>query len=71
MYPLPCFVLLVLLVAASKIHFEEQALIMSTKQIRQIGLQDRQADKAGRLTRQAGLQDRQAYKAGRLTRQAG
>jgi len=58
-------------VSASKIHFEEQALIMSPKQSRQVGLQDRQADKAGRLTRQTGLQGRKAYKAGRLTRQVG
>jgi hypothetical protein len=31
----PCLVLLVLLVAATKIHFEERALVVGTKQSRQ------------------------------------
>jgi hypothetical protein len=31
---LPCFVLLVLIAAAGKIHFEEQALVAGTKQSR-------------------------------------
>ncbi len=44
-YCLPCFVLIELLVATAKIHFEDQALVVSTKQ-------SRQADQAGR---QAGL----------------
>jgi hypothetical protein len=48
MYHLPCFALLVLLVAAAKIHFQEQALVVGTKQ-------SSQADKAGRRTRQLGL----------------
>jgi hypothetical protein len=46
-YCLPCFALLVLLVAGTKISFEEQVLVTGTKQ-------SRQADKAGRLTRQSG-----------------
>jgi hypothetical protein len=32
MYHLPCFVLLVLLVATAQIHFEEQALVGGTQQ---------------------------------------
>jgi hypothetical protein len=39
MYYLPCFVLLVLLAAAAKIHFKQQAPVTCTKQ-------GRQADKA-------------------------
>jgi hypothetical protein len=39
--------ILVILVAAAKIHCENQALVADKKQ-------GRQADKAGRLTRQAG-----------------
>jgi hypothetical protein len=35
MYHLPCFVLLVLLVATAQIHFQEQALVGGTKQSRQ------------------------------------
>ncbi len=62
-YCLPCFALLVQLVAGTKIHFQEQALVTGTKQ-------SSQADKAGRQTRQAGKQVRQAEKAGRLTRQS-
>ncbi len=46
-YYLPCFALSVLLEAAAKIHLEEQALVMGTKQ-------SSQADKADRLTRQTG-----------------
>jgi hypothetical protein len=38
-YHLPCFALLVLLVATAKIHFEEQLRVLGTKQ-------SRQADKA-------------------------
>ncbi len=53
MYHLPCFALLVLLVATAKIHFEEQALVAGTKQ-------SSQAEKADRLTSQAGWQDCQA-----------
>jgi hypothetical protein len=45
---LPCFALLVLLVAVAKIHFEEHALVAGTKQ-------SSQADKAGRATSQLGL----------------
>jgi hypothetical protein len=45
--------LLVLLVAAAKIHFEEQALVAGTKQ-------SRKADMADRLTSQAGWQGWQA-----------
>jgi hypothetical protein len=45
---LPCFALLVLLVATAKIHFEEQVLVAVTKQ-------SSQADKAGRLARLSGL----------------
>jgi hypothetical protein len=41
MYRLPCSVLLVLLVATAKIHFEEQVLVAGRKQ-------GRQADKAVR-----------------------
>ncbi len=37
MYHLPCFVLLALLAANAKIHFEEQALVASSKQSRQEG----------------------------------
>jgi hypothetical protein len=48
MYYLPCFALLVILVATTKIHFEEQALVASTKQ-------SSQADKSGRLARLAGM----------------
>jgi hypothetical protein len=48
-YHLPCFAWLVLIVAAIKIHFEEQALEAGTKQSSQ------DDDKAGRLTRQSGL----------------
>ncbi len=47
-YCLPCLVLLELLVATAKIHFEEQALVAGTKQ-------SKQADKVGRPTRQSGL----------------
>jgi hypothetical protein len=52
-YRLPCFALLVLLVAAAKIHFEEQALVAGTKQ-------SRKADMADRLASQAGWQGWQA-----------
>jgi hypothetical protein len=47
MYRQPCFAMLVLLVAAVKIYFEEQALEAATKQ-------SRQTDNSGRLTNQAG-----------------
>jgi len=53
MYRLPCFGLLVLVVANAKIHFEEHALVAGTKQISQ-------ADKVVRLTRQTGWQGCQA-----------
>jgi len=45
---LPGFVLLVLLVAAAKIDFEEHAAVVDTQQSSQAGRQGRQADKAGR-----------------------
>jgi hypothetical protein len=61
-YCLPCFALLVLLVAGTKIHFAEQVPVTGTKQ-------SSQADKAGRQTGQAGKQVRQADKAGRQTSQ--
>jgi hypothetical protein len=35
---LPCFVLLVLIAAADKIHFEEQALVAGTKQSRKANM---------------------------------
>jgi hypothetical protein len=47
MYCLRCFALLVLSVAAAKIHFEEEALIAGMNQ-------SSQANKADRLTSQAG-----------------
>jgi hypothetical protein len=50
MYHMPSFVLSVLLVAAAKIHFEEQVPVAGTKQNRQSG-------KAGSLTRQSDQQD--------------
>ncbi len=56
-YCQPCFALLVQLVAGTKIHFEEQALVTGTKQSSQAdkaGRQTSQADKAVRLTRQSG-----------------
>jgi hypothetical protein len=49
MYHLPCFALLVLLVAPSQIHFKEQALVAGTKQSSQADmLAGRQADNAVR-----------------------
>jgi hypothetical protein len=48
-YQLTCFALLVLLVTAAKIHFEELALVAGT-------------DKAFRLARQPGSQVKQANK---------
>jgi hypothetical protein len=47
MYGLLCFAMLVLLVAATKIHFRKQVLVAGTKQ-------SRQANKTGRPIRQAG-----------------
>jgi hypothetical protein len=46
-YCLPCFAMLLPLVAAAKIHFEEQELLTDTEQ-------SSQANKAGRPTSQAG-----------------
>jgi hypothetical protein len=45
---MPCFVSLVLLVAAAKIHLKDKAPVAGTKQ-------SSQADKAGRLRGQLGL----------------
>jgi hypothetical protein len=47
MYCQPCFAWLLLLLATTKIHFEEQALVAGTKQTSQ-------ADKADGLTSEAG-----------------
>jgi hypothetical protein len=47
-YCLPCFGLLVVLVAAAKIHFAYQALVASTKQSRQV-------DNPGSVKRHSGL----------------
>jgi hypothetical protein len=47
-YYLPCFALLVMVVASTKILFKKQALAAGTKQ-------SRQADKSVRLKRQSGL----------------
>jgi hypothetical protein len=63
--------MLVMLVAAEKICFEEQSLVEGTKQSRQAGWQGSQADKAVRPTRQSGRQGSQADKAVRPTRQSG
>ncbi len=54
-YCLPCFVVLVLLVATAKIHFEEQAVVVGTKQ-------SSQANKADRLTSPAVRQEWLAQK---------
>jgi hypothetical protein len=48
MHRMPCFVSLVLIVAAAKIHLEDKALVAGTKQ-------RSHADKAGRLRGQLGL----------------
>jgi hypothetical protein len=52
MHSLPCFALLVLLLAAAKIHFEEQALVAGTKHSCQAAKSGEkhssQADKASR-----------------------
>ncbi len=48
LYCLPCFALLVMLVAAAKIHFEEQAQVGGTTQ-------SSLPNKTGRLTRHSGL----------------
>jgi hypothetical protein len=50
MYCLPCFALSVLLVATTKVHFEEQALVLGAKQSSQAYMADR-ASKSGRLAR--------------------
>ncbi len=54
---LPCFALLLLLVANAKILFEELASVAGTKQSNQA----EKADKADRLTRQAGKAVRPAF----------
>jgi hypothetical protein len=48
LYCLPCFALLVMFGAATKIHFEEQAQVGGTTQ-------SSQPNKTGRLTRHSGL----------------